>query len=622
MSLWCTKFPWDAIDQSIHLESGEYDPGPDAVSAFETSVRPWSNMHDNCSTTITCMKCNQRIKNECTTFSKQAEVLHDTWNSTDKPMVLHLVKSYMRTCYGWADTKFRIKCPQCSMPIDRDVLCAHKFIKDIRVYEHKAPVADDSKLTAVAKHESQSTQLHIDPWSLSNLPPLPGTILDHNTGKQYRTTTILSTQILNQSQTFPIALAETLSHVDSEGNIGKPPIWSYSMGDIRKMIEKTLSCEKQMLYATSGQQRRAHHGQRVAVRRMMSYYNDNPSIFALDLASAVMRQSNFIQKMQLIDWLHSPALSSTAVRVILKYQRFYEIMKPGQMAVPTLDIDLAWHTHQLMPTEYWKYTIAKKDRFVDHDDKVSEHKLSDAFAKTSATYQAMFNEPYSECTCWYCEAIHASIAKYPDRKWFRNGVHGYRRPEHAPGDYTAAHISTHNAVRMQSVSTRYRLQLTRHLDWLDKAYKRACERAKRNGRPPPRRRHPAAVGAYTCYDSELDTDTLDGKSKAVAAGLAGVVVLGLGALAIAYSDDTGVSFDCQPELVRNGNTGAAGCVGGSCGGGVGWGGCDEDDGGTNGACGGDGGPCASWDAAAAAEASAGCSGGCGGCGGCGGGCGD
>lgn len=108
-------------------------------------------------------------------------------------------------------------------------------------------------------------------------------------------------------------------------------------------------------------------------------------------------------------------------RLVVKYERFIQIMidHPGQVAVPTLDVDLAWHTHQLSPRTYLDFTIARagqpkfsvqtRDRkLIDHDDKINEDKLSSAFEWTSKTYQEMFGEVYSECTCWYCEAVRCS----------------------------------------------------------------------------------------------------------------------------------------------------------------------------------------------------------------------
>jgi len=59
---------------------------------------------------------------------------------------------------------------------------------------------------------------------------------------------------------------------------------------------------------------------------------------------AVLRQGTFVLKMRKIDWLHSPAAMVTMQRLIVKYHRFIRIIadNPRMIAVPTLDVDLAW----------------------------------------------------------------------------------------------------------------------------------------------------------------------------------------------------------------------------------------------------------------------------------------
>lgn len=92
-------------------------------------------------------------------------------------------------------------------------------------------------------------------------------------------------------------------------------------------------------------------------------------------------------------------------RAIVKYQRFLVIAKGAwkQMVVPTLDVDLIWHTHQLSPTGYYRMTTGGLSKLLDHDDKVDETKLSTAFEWMCNTYFEKYNEVYSECICWYCE---------------------------------------------------------------------------------------------------------------------------------------------------------------------------------------------------------------------------
>jgi hypothetical protein len=94
-------------------------------------------------------------------------------------------------------------------------------------------------------------------------------------------------------------------------------------------------------------------------------------------------------------------------RLLVKYSRFIDIIAqhPTQAVTPTLDVDLAWHTHQLSPKSYFVFTVGKTKNFVDHNDKVDEDKLSTSFEWTCKTYMDRYGEPYSECTCWYCESI-------------------------------------------------------------------------------------------------------------------------------------------------------------------------------------------------------------------------
>lgn len=92
-------------------------------------------------------------------------------------------------------------------------------------------------------------------------------------------------------------------------------------------------------------------------------------------------------------------------RLVLKYCRFLEIAQsfPHRMVVPTLDVDLGWHTHQLSPQQYYAFTTQYMGSFLDHDDKVDENKLCTSFDWLCEEYEKRYQEVYSECLCWYCE---------------------------------------------------------------------------------------------------------------------------------------------------------------------------------------------------------------------------
>ena len=157
------------------------------------------------------------------------------------------------------------------------------------------------------------------------------------------------------------------------------------MSDIRKLIEDVTKNRSVVKIHNNTLTGRLQQAERIAIRKMMSHYWDNSSPFALDLVGAVVRQGSFIEKMHAIDWIHSPACAATMARLITKYIRYLEIIAahPNSVAVPTLDVDLVWHTHQVSPPAYYAHTTNLTNTFIDHDDKIEETALSSAFEWTS-----------------------------------------------------------------------------------------------------------------------------------------------------------------------------------------------------------------------------------------------
>ncbi|KAF9034120.1 hypothetical protein BJ165DRAFT_1320124, partial [Panaeolus papilionaceus] len=72
---------------------------------------------------------------------------------------------------------------------------------------------------------------------------------------------------------------------------------------------------------------------------------------------------------------------------------------PNSFCVPTLDIDLVWHTHQLHPTNYMQDTTHYVKRFIDHDDKVEGLRLSSSFDTTCKLWKQRFGISYTHCGC-------------------------------------------------------------------------------------------------------------------------------------------------------------------------------------------------------------------------------
>jgi hypothetical protein len=200
--------------------------------------------------------------------------------------------------------------------------------------------------------------------------------------------------------------------------------------------------------------------------------------------------------MDQIDWLHSPTVMETMDRLIKKYEVFFSIMMnwPKNMAVPTLDVDLAWHTHQLNPSRYYNYSTKQANKagirvFIDHDDKVDEDKLSDGFSWTSKTYRRITNGGvYSECTCWYCEATRTpdlydrliTVGSVSRAREAADSLHD--RPDISSDPNKNPHISAHNAVRPASLYTPTDRLGSVHYLHLKSNYQKAARRAEKRVR--------------------------------------------------------------------------------------------------------------------------------------------
>uniref|UniRef100_A0A060TB63 ARAD1B05786p n=1 Tax=Blastobotrys adeninivorans TaxID=409370 RepID=A0A060TB63_BLAAD len=337
------------------------------------------------------------------------------------------------------------------------------------------------------------------------------------------------------------------------------------------------------------------------VRRVLSCYWTNSSIFGQDLSACVVRQASFIEKMHGLDWLHSPALANTMRRAILRYQRFLDVMgREKHMVVPTLDIDLAWHTHQLSPRRYYVYTIKTNAMFVNHDDKIGETKLSQAFRSTARRYEKKYNEPYSECLCWYCEGVRQSNSSLLTSSRIKKRLEHLTDPLRDYNELPGAHISAHNAISdVGSGKTILRTSHERSLwESYEKAYKQAVKRSNKLRRPPPPRCsnrslfYGAAAGAtipafMLMGAANCACDTHGGYGNCVSGACSTLNAAGsCGSGACAGMGGGGFSGCASSFISCGGGVSIGGCAGAGFGGGGG-GGCGG--GGGGGGCGGGGG---------------------------------
>lgn len=168
-----------------------------------------------------------------------------------------------------------------------------------------------------------------------------------------------------------------------------------------------------------------------ALKAVLGAYS-TPSAFSLDLTAAVIRQGDFVAKMNDQLWIRSPGLIGTLpleslaavqakragergcvvaetpdgflARAVERYRGFFALFKayPGRMLVPTLDVDLVWHSGMLTAAMYRVWCGVEAGRFVDHDDKLGGEVLGVGFGFTGEVFQQRFGTAWVRCCCWFC----------------------------------------------------------------------------------------------------------------------------------------------------------------------------------------------------------------------------
>jgi hypothetical protein len=112
-------------------------------------------------------------------------------------------------------------------------------------------------------------------------------------------------------------------------------------------------------------------------------------------------------------WIRSPACEYTLEQACDRYNNFLKLFQfyPNQILVPTLDIDIAWHTHQLSAINYRKATEKICGRFIDHDDKLGQGTLDTGWDTTKKLYKERFGKEYDKCLCWDDQTLESLLAK-------------------------------------------------------------------------------------------------------------------------------------------------------------------------------------------------------------------
>ncbi|KIM61528.1 hypothetical protein SCLCIDRAFT_1179879 [Scleroderma citrinum Foug A] len=262
---------------------------------------------------------------------------------------------------GYAEN-FSATCPRhrCRMKITKDSLAVAKFVRDL----NQKPTRQDQDYY-IAGSLINSSGKH-----------------DPRRARVIREKLI---QSLQHSDRLPLTLDGRLAKARGIGEIKESV--GYSLESLRDAVTAAL---RNYPAATAS--------------RILSAYTDG-SPFSVDLLDAVLRQAIFTEKMHEIGWTDAATFQKGKVQVldhaILRYHAFLDLIssRPNYMSVPTLDIDLVWHTHQLMAGQYGSDCELYVGRYVDHELKVRENRLSAAFDETCLAWQLRYQVPYMQCGC-------------------------------------------------------------------------------------------------------------------------------------------------------------------------------------------------------------------------------
>lgn len=135
---------------------------------------------------------------------------------------------------------------------------------------------------------------------------------------------------------------------------------------------------------------------RNALHFVVNYFKpDNFLCTRRDLIKAMYSQLSFVTKIcdKYEYWTNKQVIKES----INRYFKFMKLIaqNKSRIFVPTMDIDLVWHTHLTNPRKYKDYCIKIAGQIINHDDTISSTDLKSGYAKTYIEWRKKYNKPYS-----------------------------------------------------------------------------------------------------------------------------------------------------------------------------------------------------------------------------------
>ncbi|KAJ6589688.1 hypothetical protein B0H19DRAFT_1058674 [Mycena capillaripes] len=258
-----------------------------------------------------------------------------------------------KTGRGYLQKDFCIRCTECTFMIRREGLAARKLANDLAGVNAITPASN--VLGGTLYTETNLTDL-------------------------MRAQNVKSKMLSLQSLKRPKGISNE-AHADlilEEAN--------YSLVTLTRQLRKKMN---------------NNQGRRLIDRVASAYVDDK--MFSVELSGAVLRQESFVAKMHALGWTKPGNFHGTDNEIVLqyaiaRYHAFLDLMCdfPKEFFVPTLDIDLVWHTHQLMTTKYASDTMTYMNRYIDHNDKIEEPVLADGFEETCRKWKNKYGINYTQ----------------------------------------------------------------------------------------------------------------------------------------------------------------------------------------------------------------------------------
>ncbi|KAG0613348.1 hypothetical protein M758_6G096300 [Ceratodon purpureus] len=176
-----------------------------------------------------------------------------------------------------------------------------------------------------------------------------------------------------------------------------------------------------------------------------------------ELIAAVARQSSFYYYVsQPYMWEDSFLQAATE-----RYKCFLHLLYKSKgkiFCVPTFDIDLIWHSHQLSPMSYAKDTKALLGSVADHDSYLERgpgSKLGNGFEDTARLWESTFGHSYEKAGSMYRNTKPVNMPPPPVSE-LKNSLVLEKPPSFLPWDHRAA---DHNPTKYPVLTPRHVLQV-------------------------------------------------------------------------------------------------------------------------------------------------------------------